>query len=191
MSKSVRLILRDVRCVWPKLFRPDDFKGKRKFSVSLIITKGSENEKKLYAAIRKAVVEQYGPADSEARLRKFKQTGVTKFPIKPYGDTEDLMITPKLDAEKAPNGPKVLDQHKKDIPLEQESRIQPGYWLNASVDVFCHNKEGGGLAFYLNGVQLVREDALLAGASSVETCGDDFEDLGDTGVEEAGEEDFI
>lgn len=191
MSKSVRLVIRNARCVWPKLFRAEDYRGKKKFSVGLIIQKGSDNEKKLMAAIKQAVAEQYGPSDVESRLKKFKQTGVTKLPVKPYGDEGDLLITPKLDAEKAPNGPKVLDQHKKAIPPEQESRILPGYWLNASIDVFCHNKEGGGIAFYLNGVQLVKEDTVLAGASSVETCGDDFEDLGDTGVDEAGDEDFL
>jgi len=188
MAKSARLRLRNVRCIWPKLFVAEEYRGKKKYSVGLIIEKDSDNYKLLQKCIREAVEYQYGPNLVEEKIRKFKATGVTKFPVKDYEDGKAVLITPKLDESKG--APKVFDQAKHSIPPEQESRIRAGYWLNASVDVFCHSFEGGGLAFYLNGVQLVKEDAVLMG-SSVETCDSDFEALADTGVEEAGDEDFM
>lgn len=189
MAKSIRLRLRNVRCVWPKLFVAEEYRGQRKYSVGLLIEKDSENYKQLQECIREAVASQFGNQDVEARIRKFKQTGVTKFPVKPFGDDDNMvLITPKL--AEAKGHPRVFDQAKKIIPPEQESRIRAGYWLNASVDVFCHNKEGGGICFYLNGVQLVKEDAVLSGSGS-ETCDSDFEALADTGVNEAGDEDFL
>ena len=191
MAQSITIMLRDVRCVWPKLFRAEEFREKKRYSVGLLIEGGSDQEAKLKEAIKAAVAQQYGPAEVEARLKKYKATGVTKLPIKEYeGQENTKIITPKRDESKGP--PLVLDGRKR--KLEESSGLPyAGCWVNASVDVFCHNREGGGLAFYLNGVQLVREDAALAGTRTAESFRDDFDDLGDTGVAEVSAEadDFI
>ena len=191
MSKSVTLVLRNVRCVWPKLYRPENFREKDRYSIGLLIEEGSDQAQKLGEAIKTAIAGQYGPQEVEAKLRKFKQTGVTKYPIKDFDDGATKIITPKRDAAK--QAPIVLDGRKQRIP-EEKGLPYGGCWVNASIDVFCHNREGGGLAFYLNGVQLVREDAVLGGGTrTAESIKDDFDDLGDTGVAEVSAEadDFI
>lgn len=180
MEKCKKLVLKEVRCVWPKLFTPDEFKGKSKYSIGLLIPKDSDNWSKIQDAIKETISAQFGPAEAPKKLKSFKTAGVTKMPIKPYDDEETtFLITPKLDASKGK--PRVFNRNKTD--LNPESGLPyAGCWVNVSIDVFCHNKEGGGIAFYLNGVQFVREDARLeGGASHVASSKDDFDDLGDDG----------
>lgn len=86
------------------------------------------------------------------------------------------MIQPKRSAEKG--APRVLDRRKN--PIENEGVIFGGCWICASVDVYCYTQNGGGVTTYVQGVQLVREDAPLAG-SAANNCEADFEDLGDSG----------
>jgi hypothetical protein len=181
MAQSVKIMVREVRCTYPKLFTPEEYKGKTKYSIGLIIPKDSDNFKRITEAIQQAVANQFGEKDVAKKLKSFKIAGVTKMPVKPFGDDDDtVIITPKLDAAKGK--PTVLNRNK--TPINPEAGIPfGGCWVNCSLDVFCHNKEGGGIAFYLNGVQFVKEDAHLDAGASHANCADDFDALEDTGDE--------
>ena len=187
MEKCKKIVIKNVRCVWPKLFTPEEYKGKTKYSIGLLVPKDSDNFERLQAAIRETVAAQFGETEVAKKLKSFKTAGVTKMPVKPYDDEETtLLITPKLDASKG--RPRVFNRNKTDISPEAGIPYA-GCWVNASVDVFCHNKEGGGIAFYLNGVQFVKEDSRLeGGASHVASSKDDFDDLGDDGSTAADKE---
>lgn len=168
MSNAQRIMIKNVRCLYPKLFVPEEYQGVKRYSIQLPIEAGSENEKKLMKAIHDAVENRF-PGKSDAMIKRFKSSKTT-WPIR---DNEDgIYIQPK---RKEVNGaPAVVDQRKVDLPKSSGLPFG-GCWVNCSVDVFCYSNNGGGVTTYLNGVQLVREDSPLSGAPSARACKDDFD----------------
>lgn len=181
MGTTAHVVLRDVRCVYPRLFKADEYMGKSNYSIGLLLPEGSENLKKVQQAIAEAVKGEYGEQKAGALLKKFAGSRTT-WPIKTYGEDEGLMIQPKRGVEKGK--PKVLDRRKNEIT--EDNVIYGGCWVNASVDVYCYTSNGGGVTTYIKGVQFVREDAPLAGSAA--NCEADFEDLGDDGSADEGDD---
>ena len=179
MTQSIRCVLKEVRCTFPKLFQAEEFQGKTRFSVGLILQPGSPQLAKVEKACRDAVVAAFGEAEADKKIRQMKQSKTT-WPIRSMEDGT-FMITPKRDISKG--APVVLDGRKNQIP-EQAGLPYGGCWLNVSLDAYCYSKMGSGVTLYLNGVQLVREDAALAGASTAASCKDDFEELENTGSDD-------
>ena len=68
MSEATRVMLNNVRLAFPVLDEPEQFQGsgKPRYSAVLLVEPGSENDKKIEAALRKAAGEQWGEANIEA-----------------------------------------------------------------------------------------------------------------------------
>ena len=185
MGKSIRVVLSNTRCIYPRLFKADEYMGKSNYSIGLLLPEGSENLKKVQQAILEAVREEYGSEKANALVKKFAGSRTT-WPLKKRDaedDSEGYMIQPKRSEEKGK--PKVVDRRKN--PITEDGVIFGGCWVNASIDVYCYSNNGGGVTTYLNGVQFVKEDAPLAGSAA--SCEQDFDDLGDDGsVEGEGED---
>ena len=183
MSHTTHIVLRDVRCVYPRLFKPEEYMGKSNYSIGLLLPEGSDALRIVKQAVLDAIKGEYGAEKATAMAKRFAGSHTT-WPIKAYGEDGDCyMIQPKRGAEKGK--PKVLDRRKQDI-LEGNV-IFGGCWVNASVDVFCYTQNGGGVTTYIRGVQFIREDAPLSGAAA--NCEADFEDLGDDGSQEQAQDD--
>lgn len=171
MSKSVRIMIPNVRCNFPKLFQPEEFMGKRTYSIGLMLPEGSPVVGLIEDAAIKAAEAAY-PGKGEAMVRRFKGSKTT-WPLKSMADGS-WMITPKRKEEQG--APIVFNQRKQLIPAS-DGKPYAGCWVNVSADVFCYTKSGGGITCYLNGVQLVKEDAPLDGSATAASCKDDFEDI--------------
>lgn len=170
MANSEKILLKNIRCLYPKLFVPEEYQGVKRYSIMLPIEAGSENERKLMKAIDDTVNSRF-PGKAEAMIKRFKGSKTT-WPIRDRDD--GIYIQPK---RKEQNGaPVVVDQRKQNIPATSGLPFA-GCWVNAVVDVFCYSSNGGGVTTYLEGVQLVRTDAPLSGAPSAQACRDDFEVL--------------
>ena len=180
MGKSIRVVLTDVRCIYPRLFRADEFMGKKNYSIGLLLPEGSANLKKVQQAILDAVREEYGSEKANGMAKKFSASKNT-WPIR-VREEGDYMIQPKRNEEKG--APKVLDRRKNLVT--DESKVFGGCWVNASIDVYCYTQNGGGVTTYLNGVQFIREDAPLSGSAA--SCEQDFEDLGDDGATDTADD---
>lgn len=176
MSNNSHFVLKNVRCIFPKLFVAEEFGGKMRYSVGLLIEKDSPQHKRILEAIREVVVARFGENAAAAKMRQFSQNKTTW----PLRETDDgnFLITPKRMQEKG--APVVLDQRRQNIPIDANLPYA-GCWINVSMDIYCYQSNGGGVTSYLNGVQLVKEDAPLAGAGSAINCRDEFDDLGDVG----------
>lgn len=185
MSKSIRVLLKNVRCQFPKLFVADEFMGKRTFSVGLLLPAGDPALKVIEDAALKAAEAQY-PGKGEAMLRRFRQSKTT-WPVRSLDDG-GFLITPKRKEEQG--APMVFNQRKQLIPADA-GLPYAGCWLNVSADIFCYTKSGGGITCYLNGVQLVREDAPLGGGATAASCKDDFEDISGESLETEDTSDLI
>lgn len=171
MPKTVKAMLRDVRCVFPKLFAAEEWNGKSNYSVGLLLPRESDALKTLMAAIRKAIADEYGESEVDKRIKQFAGNRTT-WPIKELDDGQ-LQITPKRKDDKG--APTVIDRKRNNIPAGDLP--YGGCWLNVSIDVYVYSKNGGGVTTYLRGVQLVREDSRLDGGVGAPASKDEFDDL--------------
>jgi len=176
MASNVKLVLREVRCVYPKLFRADDFMGKKRYSIGLLLPNDSEALKQLKAAISAAATAQWGEKAAE-KIKSF-QGSRQQWCLR---ETDDgYQINAKRSVERG--APVVVDQHRNDL-TEESGLPYAGCWVNASIVVCAYNRNGAqGVTCFLNGVQLVKEDEPLAGAGSAASVKKDFDDLGETGA---------
>ena len=69
-----------------------------------------------------------------------------------------------------------IDQKRQNIPADR-GLPYGGCWVNVSIDVSCYTKSGGGVTAYLNGVQLVKEDAPLGAGATAGSCRNDFDEI--------------
>lgn len=175
-NRSTRLVLKNVRCIYPKLFTPEEYQGKSRYGITLLLPKDSEQLEQVGGAIKRLLTDVYG-SDAARKLQSFKGSKQS-WPLKALDDG-GFTLNPKRHADKG--APIVLDQAKRKLE-PTDGRPYGGCWVNVSLDVYAFDKAGAqGVTTYLNGVQLVREDEPLAGAGSAASCADDFESLENTG----------
>ena len=179
MSKTQSIMLRHVRCNFPKVFVAEEFNGVKRYSINLMLKEGDENYKKIIAACD-AVIEAAYPGKLASMKKKFEGSKTT-WPIR--SDDYGVSITPKRRDDQGM--PLVMDQ-KKNIISAESGQLYAGCWVNAAVDIFCYTKNGGGVTCYLNGVQKVKDDTPLSGAKTPDQIRDAF-DVEDTGDDNADE----
>jgi hypothetical protein len=173
-----------------KLWAGDEAQGKEpKFSLRMnfpknppewfeIVCPGNNAQKeKLKAAIAAAVKGKWGE----------KKVVGLKMPIKdgdndPYAREEEAGFFFANATSKFPIS--CVDQKKNELIGKEAIRevFYPGCWVRASVKVSAYDKEGKGVAFYIQGVQKVRDDEPLVGQFSADTAFDAIE--GETGYSE-------
>ncbi len=177
MTSTIKCVLKNIRIVYPKLFAPDEFMGKKRYSVGLLLPKDSDALAQVKEAITEACKAQFG--DKAAEKIKSFQGSKQSWCLKQFDD-ETMLITPKRAYDRG--APAVLDQHCADLPPESGA-IYGGCYVNCSFVISAYNKNGAqGVTAFLNGVQLVRDGEPLSGAGSAASCKADFEDLGATGA---------
>lgn len=177
MTSTIKVVLKDVRCVYPKLYAPDEFMGKKRYSLGLLLPNGSPALAQVKEAIAEACKAQFG--DKAAEKIKSFQGSKQSWCLKAFDD-ETTLITPKRAVDRG--APAVLDQHCNDLPAESGA-LYGGCYVNVSFVISAYNKNGAqGVTAFLNGVQLNREGEPLSGAGSAASCKADFEDLGATGA---------
>lgn len=168
----MKLVVKNVRCTYPKLFVAEEYMGKKTFSIGLMIP--AEGDKNL-AALEHAcleVAEAKYPGKGMAMLKKFKGSRQT-YPIKELDDG-NFIITPKRREDQG--APLVVDGQKRNIPAAA-NKPYAGCYVNASIDVYCYTKNGGGITCYLNGVQFVKDGEPLGAGATASSCKDDFDEL--------------
>lgn len=167
----MKLMIKNVRCTFPKLFVAEEYMGRKTFSIGLMIPEGDKNLAALEHACLDAVEAKY-PGKGMEMLKKFKKSRQT-YPVKELDDG-GFIITPKRREEQG--APLVIDGQKRNIPADA-GKPYAGCYVNASVDIYCYQKNGGGVTAYLNGVQFVKDGEPLGAGATASSCKDDFEEL--------------
>lgn len=173
-----KLILKNVRFSYVRVFEPQQFNGTGdfKYSVVVLIPKtDTEQVKKIRELI-------------ETESREFIASHPKLKGVKP-----EVWTSPLQDGDKSGNDnyegmyylnanrlerlgkPIVIDRHKK--PIETKEEMYSGCWGVASLSLFGYYSSAkmAGVAVGLNGVQKVTDDERLDGGASAS----DFEDYGD------------
>lgn len=163
----MEIILLDVRLSFPDLWEPVRFKGqgKARYSASFLIEPGSENDKKVLAAINAAAKEKWGDK-AESAVRKYLfQPGKSCYMegnTKEYDGYEGMMV---LSAHRNSGqlAPKVIDRAKR--PLSEDFGLPyPGCYVNAKVDIWAQTGDYTGIRASLNVVQFVRDGEPFSGS---------------------------
>lgn len=178
---SRKLILKNVRFSYVRVFEAEQFNGVGEFNYSVVL---------LIPKTDTALVKQINDAvkaeaqDYFSRDPKFKGQVPANFKS-PLRDGDDpkkegqagyegmYYITAKRKEEHGK--PIVIDKSKQ--PITVKENIYSGSWGVASISLYGYNmsSENRGITAGLNGIQKVTDDDRLDGGASV----NDFEDLGD------------
>ncbi len=175
MAKSIKISTGKVRLSYANVWEPKpDQSGREKFSVSLIIPKGSATEAKIKQAI-KALRE-----DPEAKQVWGGKTAGIRIPLRDgdvdrEGDPayENMMF---LNANSpASHPPRIVDKNKNEIL--DHSEVYSGCYAQAVITLFAYNSNGNkGIGVGLGGIRKLSDGEPLTSALVTDT---DFEDLGD------------
>lgn len=163
-----RIMLNDVRLSFPGLFKAEAFKpgDEAKFKATLLIEKGSEQDKAIEARILAVLKEKY-PQKADALLKQI-QNNPNKFcyqdgDTRSYDGYEGMMAL----SAKSKTRPTVIDRNR--TPLtEEDGKPYAGCFVNASVDFFVYDSQGVGVSASLRGVQFWRDGDSFGGGRPAE-----------------------
>lgn len=175
-----KVFLKDVRISFcSSLWEPEQYQGKGAFrhSASFLIEQGSENDKKVQAAIKAAAAETF-EKKANTMLESLKGNSnkycYTSGDLKDYQGYEGMMVLASHRAARD-GKPAVLDRDKSPLG-ENAGRPYAGCYVNASVEIYAQKGENNGIRCGLLGVQFFRDGDGFGGGGKINP--DDFEDLG-------------
>lgn len=187
MAEKQRVIIKNVRCVYPNLHEPKAFTegDLGKYSTKFVIPKSDKAQiKKLTDAIKAAIKGADGW--SAAVKTQVQKTALDQDPYNDYCIIKDgdeinaRRVDEGKEAQEAYAGnivvgasrspkigpPTVVDKDNNNIPVGLiAGEIIGGYYINVQVEVYCYSKPKQGCTLSLQAVQKVSE-AERFGASS-------------------------
>lgn len=173
-----KLNLKNVIVSFPEVFEAKAFgDGDPKFSLTALIEKGSENDKKIQAAIKEVLAAKFGAkADSIYKQiennsqRNCYSDGDVKSEYAGFAGKMALRAS-------SPIRPTVVDRDRSPLARE-DGKIYSGVKANVIVNFFAYdNQFGKGVSCGLAGVQFAEHGEPLGGATAASV--DDFDDLSD------------
>ena len=174
----MKIKLQNVRLSFPGLFKAEPFQAgdEPKYKATFLIEKGSDNDKRVQAAISEAAALKWTPGKAPKILDSIRgnsnRFGYQDGNTKSYDGYEDMMAL----TAKSTTRPLVIDRDKSPV-TEADGIVYAGCYVNASVEVFGYDKPGLGISFSLGGVQFVKKGDAFGGGSSASE--DDFDELAD------------
>ena len=175
MSTDRTVILNNVRLAFPDLFEAKQFEGagKFKYGATFLIEPGSENDKKIRAAIAKAAADKW-PKDTDKILRTIEGQN-QKFcyldgNTKEYDGFEGKMaLSAKRDQESGM--PKIIDRDMSEL-TSISGKPYAGCYVNAKVQLWAQdNQWGKGMRATLVTVQFVRDGDAFSGSGPADAEG--------------------
>ena len=200
MTQKVKL--QKVRLSFPDLFKAVEFKtgdGKPRFNASFLVEPGSDNDKKIKAAIAAEALEAFGAkgpkivAGFEGQSNKYCYLdGDTK----EYDGYEGMMcltshskVAPGVFTHRTHEGQVCyLNEQGATFQLDKFGKLQPvevdfkvtvpyaGCYVNATVEIWGQKGENTGMRCSVTGVQFAEDGDAFSGGSAASP--DEFEDLG-------------
>lgn len=188
-----KIILKNVRCVYPELAAPKSFKmadgneTAAKYSIQLLIPK---TDKAQIAALKDMIKKSIDAAKISAGIKK--QIVKTAFDLDPYNDNSAIKDGDEknkrraeeekdeydylkgmfvISAKRSPKigPPLVVGPDAKEIPQEKVAgEIIGGYYVNVEVSDYVYTKPKAGFTFNLNAVQLVKKGERFGQANPFE-----------------------
>lgn len=164
----MQVVLVNVTLRFADLFKAREFTpgdGRPRFSASFLIEKGSENEKKIRAAIEQAAKDAWGDK-FQARLKAMDgqktQFCYTDGDKADYDGASGKMVLASH-RHASQGAPAIVDRAKQPLALES-GKPYPGCTVNAVVDIWAQSGENPGIRSGLNAVQFVKDGEPFTGS---------------------------
>lgn len=172
----MKITIKNARLSFPDLFEPRPFKpgDAPKYKATLLVPKGSPQDKEIWKAIE-AVAKEKWPKTADKVLASIRGNA-NKFCYQD-GDTKSYDGYADMMAFSAGNKarPTVLDRDKSPLSKD-DGKPYAGCFVNAVVEIFAYDNSGNGISASLGGVQFVKDGDAFSGGRPASS--DDFEDLG-------------
>lgn len=182
----MKIQLAGVRLAFPDLFEAKPFEagGPKRYSATFLIEPGTENDKKIRAAIAEVAKEKFGKK-ADANLKAWEGNSNKHCYIdgakKEYDGYEGMWAL-STHRREIDGRVTVIDRNKQ--PLSPaDGKPYGGCYVNASVDIWGQEGQYPGMRCGLLGVQFVKDGDAFSGAAPASP--DEFEDLGVPDEEEA------
>lgn len=175
-----KIKLNDVRIAFCDtiLGAPKDYQGNGVFrhSGTFLVVKGSENDKKVEAAIKEAAEGKFGKK-AAAILESIKGNS-NKYcyqngDLKEYDGFQGMMAL-AAHRKQSDGRPLVIDQRKNQV-TENDGKLYAGMYVNVTLDIYAQDGQNSGIRCGLIALQLNRDGDSFGGASA--GSADDFESL--------------
>jgi hypothetical protein len=167
-----RIMLKNVRLAFPVLDVPEKFQGQGdpRFSATLLLDPGSENEKLIKAAMFAAAEAKWGANKAQAAVDGLSRSGKTALgdgnTKDKYDGFEGKLYVQAHAREKTP--PTLLDMQAKPLP-RNTGMIYAGCYVNASIEFWAQdNNYGKRINASLRGIQFVRDGDAFSGGRPAE-----------------------
>ena len=176
----MELMLKNVRIGFPHLFTPDEYEGNKSFSAKFFIEPGSENDKKINAAILQEAKLMW-PTKHEFFLEEFKMDKkaycyINGARVEYTGAEGNWVLTSRR--KESDGRPMVIDQRLNPL-AEADGKPYAGCYVNVKLSIYAQDGKNKGIRCSLQTVQFFKDGDSFGGAK-IGTA-DGFEDLGDTG----------
>lgn len=172
-------IIQDVQLSFPTLWKAEEFKtgdGRPRFSATFLVEPGSENDKKIKAAIEEEGKATFGdkwPQIHASMKGQKNQYCYLDGNTRPYEGYKDKMAL-SCHRREQDGRPIIMDRNK--APLTQDDRKPyAGCFVNAKVSVYAQKGENPGIRASFSVIQFVRDGEAFSGSAP---NADGFEDLG-------------
>lgn len=168
--------LKNVRLSYPAIWTATDYEGDGnfKYRACLIFDRGSENEKRVRAAIEAAGKEKWA---DKAKAKLSKAEGTSFMCLHDGDEKDDDAYKGKLYISASNKvRPTIVDRDRTQL-TEADGKPYAGCFVNAKVEIFAWEKGHGGVSASLKGLQFFRDGDAFTGASTVRA--DDFEEISD------------
>ena len=174
--KPTLITLRNVRINHVAVFEPSEYQGRKSYNIQLLLPKGSAEEKQALAAQLAACEVKWPGKDSKGvakgarKLASFIGNNVNCVSDGDLKDFEPLeghtILRATRDASKVK--PVAVDRYRgEDGKLErlkeEDGKIYPGVWVNATVEFWAQDGENPGSRCSFINVQFVKHGTPLGG----------------------------
>ena len=179
MSKENRVILKNVRCNFPRVHAPEvnQLSGKNEYSIVVLIPENDPQVAELKNKMQAVWVAKFGPEKGPKKLKSALDSKNTRFL---HHDDENACYRINLKRREQDGAPMVLDRAKQ--PLAASSGLPyGGCYINVSFDLWVYDKQSTGTSATLLGVQFVKDGEPFGGSS--QPSDKDFEDLSNDGTD--------
>lgn len=170
----------NVRLSFNDLFEPKAFQAGQKasYSAKVLIEKGSENDKKIRAAILSEAQAKFGKK-AEMIIEKHKTNNMKMCYVDGDLDNSDehdgfMILTAKRAEVKG--RPTILDGKKNPL-TSADGKPYSGCYVNLIADIYCQDGEYEGVRCGLGGVQFAKNGDAFSGGSTPKA--DDFDEVED------------
>lgn len=175
----MKVVLKNVRLSFPKIFDPTQYKGSGplRYEAAFLVDPTSESHKAVEDAIKEVAKAKWGAkADSKLKALRSSKNTCCYIPGEMTGREENEGLFVLTGNRKEKDGPVAKFDSDKTPIHSDNGRLYGGCYVNASVDIWAQDGEYTGIRCTLIAIQFAKDGDAFGGVAA-KSNGDEFEAL--------------